>query len=265
MKVKTIYYKNTKVSYHDQGQGACMVFLHGYLENRRIWDPFLDYFKDTHRVLCMDIPGHGDSGVWAGSHLMDDLARALMAILNEEGIDRIWLIGHSMGGYVSMAFADLFPHALQGYVLFHSTCFADNEEKKLNRDREIALLRCGKMRQIVTVNIPRAFSDGNLDKFSTEVLRAQEIAFSVSDEGCRALLEGMKHRPDRSQVLSDPSLRLLIIGGMRDNYISAEVFEKLCALAPHARVCRLKESGHMGFIEEPEASARAIGAFMEGN
>ena len=76
--------------------------------------------------------------------------------------------------------------------------------------------------------------------------------------GVVAILNGMKQRPDRTHILKDPSIPLLLIGGMKDNYIPADVFEKLVFLAPHASVLRLKESGHMGFIEEPRVSAEAI-------
>jgi pimeloyl-ACP methyl ester carboxylesterase len=183
-------------------------------------------------------------------HRMEDLAGAVKAIMEVEGMEKIFLAGHSMGGYAVMAFAELFPERLLGYSLFHSTCFADNAEKRENRDREISLVHCGKKRQIVLVNIPKAFSTDNVDLMPEEVERARRIALENSDQGIIALLHGMKARPDRSVVLKDPSLPL----------IPTEVFEKLVEMAPHAQVLRLKESGHMGFIEEP---GKAVAAFME--
>ena len=96
------------------------------------------------RVLTLDLPGHGQSGIWGKVHSMDDLAGSVNAILEAENIEKVFLVGHSMGGYVAMAFAELFPEKLIGYSLFHSTCFADTEEKKKNRDREISLVFAGK-------------------------------------------------------------------------------------------------------------------------
>jgi pimeloyl-ACP methyl ester carboxylesterase len=193
---------------------------------------------------------------------MDDLAGAVKAVMDAEGLDKVFLIGHSMGGYAVMAFAELFPESLLGYSLFHSTCFADNQEKKANRDREISLVLCGKKRQIVLVNIPKAFSSDNVDLLSEEVERARQIALNTSDKGIIALLQGMKARPDRSEVLQNLKLPLLLVGGMKDNYIPVQVFDRLVALAPHARVLRLEESGHMGFIEEPEKVVRALDELM---
>ena len=244
--------------YSDRGTGPCLVLLHGYLESGEIWDSFAERIPMGYRLIIPDLPGHGRSGTFGETQSMDDLAGGVRAILEAEGLQKIFLVGHSMGGYVAMAFADLFPDKLQAYCLFHSTCFADSEEKKENRDREISLVLCGKKRQVVGVNIPKAFSVDHVDRMSEEVERARRIALECSDQGIIALLHGMKLRPDRSAVLKDPSLPIMLIGGMKDNYIPVEVFDKLVAMAPHARVLRLKESGHMGFVEEPEKVVPAL-------
>ncbi|MEN8157520.1 MAG: alpha/beta hydrolase, partial [Bacteroidota bacterium] len=252
MKEKRLIHRGAEVYYTDQGRGACIVLLHGYLETWEIWKDFAASLAGNFRVISMDLPGHGRSGRWGEEHSMEDLAGSVKAVCEAEEIDRIGLVGHSMGGYVTMAFAELYPDLLWGYALFHSTCFADTDEKRVNRDREISLVLCGKKLQIVNVSIPKAFADDNTERLKKEVSFAQDIALQCEDQGIVAILNGMKSRPDRSHVLSNPALPLLLIGGMKDNYIPVEVFEELVALAPHARVLRLEESGHMGFIEEPE-------------
>jgi len=255
---KRIEYRGICLTYSDIGEGSCIVLIHGYLENGRVWQQFIDGFPGGFRFIVPDLPGHGDSESWGKMHTMDELAEAVLAILDVEGISKVFLAGHSMGGYVSMAFADLFPDRLSGYALVHSTPFADTEEKKENREREISLVLCGKKRQIVQVNIPKAFSTKNLDRMSVEVERLKQMALSCPDQGIIALLNGMKERPDRTSVLKNPKLPLLLIGGMKDNYIPVEIFEKLVSMAPHAQVLRLEESGHMGFMEEPEQVIRTF-------
>ncbi len=259
---KHIDFKGIEMAYTDRGVGTCLVLLHGYLETGEIWDSFSRLLLKDYRVIVPDLPGHGNSGTWGTMHSMDDLAGAIRAVMEAEGLDKIFLVGHSMGGYVVMAFADLFPEKLLGYSLFHSTCFADNEEKQANREREISLVLCGKKRQIILVNIPKAFSSDNMNRMPEEIERARRIALGNSDQGIIALLQGMKKRPDRSAVLENQKLPLLLIGGMKDNYIPLEVFDRLEAMAPHARVLRLEESGHMGFIEEPEKVVVALGEFL---
>ncbi len=260
---KSIKYNNVEVVYTIRGKGPCIVLLHGYLETGEVWKGFADRFLPRYRVLTPDLPGHGRSGSWGKVHSMDDLAGSLFSILRSEGIHEIFLVGHSMGGYVAMAFAENYSERLCGYSLFHSTCFADSEEKKMNRDREISLVLCQKKRQIINVNIPKSFANDNVEKCIDEVARLKNLALSNPDNGIVAILNGMKQRPDRTSVLKDRQLPLLLIGGMKDNYIPVNVFEKLILLAPHSSVLKLGESGHMGFIEEPEAAANAIIAMME--
>jgi pimeloyl-ACP methyl ester carboxylesterase len=256
--VKKTSFKNSDVAYSDQGEGPCFVLLHGYLETRHIWKGFVEQFPEGFRVIAIDIPGHGESGTWGDNHQMDDLASAVLAVIKSEQLDKVFMVGHSMGGYVVMAFAQLFPERLLGYSLLHSTCFADSEEKRHNRDREISLVLCRKKSQIINLNIPKAFAEENVEMLEIEVERAKNIAHTNSEAGIVAILNGMKDRPDRTPVLEDPELPVLLVGGLKDNYIPKEVFERLVSLAPHASVLRLSESGHMGFIEEPESVSRAL-------
>lgn len=255
---KQIQYRGIQTVYSDTGQGPCIVLLHGYLESGKIWQRFTEQFHAGFRFIVPDLPGHGDSGTWGKIHTMDELAGAVSSILDAEGIDRVFLAGHSMGGYATMAFADLFPERLYGYALVHSTPFADTQEKRDNRDREISLVLCGKKRQIVMVNIPKAFAATNLDRMSQKVQWLRQMALTCPDEGIIALLNGMKERPDRTHILQRSELPLLLIGGMKDNYIPVNVFDSLLKLAPHAKALRLEESGHLGFIEEQELVVRAF-------
>ena len=259
---KDITHRGQKLYYTDSGSGACLVLLHGYLESGAIWEPFAARLSRHYRVIVPDLPGHGRSGTWGAVHTMEDLAGAIRAVADAEDLGRFLLVGHSMGGYVTMAFASLYPERLTGYVLFHSTCFADNEEKKRNRQREISLVRCGKKCQIINVNIPKGFASDQAEHLNDQVERARKIALENPEEGIIAILNGMMQRPDRTHTLKDSTLPVLLIGGMKDNYIPVELFEKLVGLAPHARVLRLAGSGHMGFLEEPEPAAEAILAMM---
>ena len=256
--VKKTTHKNIDIIYSDHGEGTCFVLLHGYLETREIWHEFVEQFPEGFRLISIDLPGHGESGTWGTHHQMDDLANSVFAVLKAEQLEKVFLVGHSMGGYVVMAVAQFFPERLLGYSLLHSTCFADSEEKRRNRDREISLIHCRKKSQIINVNIPKAFAEDNLDRLETEVEQAKSIAHTNSEDGIVAILNGMKDRPDRTSVLQNPELPVLLIGGMKDNYITAGVFEKLVSLAPHATVLRLTNSGHMGFIEEPERVTQAL-------
>ena len=251
---KFLDYKGAGIHYTIEGSGTALFFLHGYLESSEIWNGFTDRFAGSFRVICMDIPGHGRSGLLGEVHEMREMARVAAAVLDAEGIETAVMIGHSMGGYVTMEFVHQFPERTLGYSLFHSTCFADNEEKRQNREREISLILCGKKLQIIRTNIPKAFADEHLESMEESVARAIEVASGSSEEGTVALLRGMMNRNDHSDLLKRTQPPPMIIWGERDNYIGRPVFDKLVGLAPHASLAVLKNSGHMGFIEESDCA-----------
>lgn len=259
---KSIDHKGVKLSYIKEGKGESLIFLHGYLEAKEIWSDFTPWFTDQFKVICIDLPGHGNSDLFGHVHEMDDLASAVNAVMLHENIEQSVLIGHSMGGYVVMSFADMFPEKLRGYCLFHSTCFADDEEKRKNRDREIGLIKCGKKNQIIRTNIPKCFADSNIETMDSEVQRVKEMAMKSSDDGIVALIRGMKSRKDHTDTLRRSIPAPLIIWGEGDNYISKEVFEKLTVISPKAPIVVLNKSGHMGFIEEPEITYSEILTYL---
>jgi len=260
---KIIDYQGRKISYSIEGKGEALLFIHGYLENAEIWSGFTSRFTDKYRVLCVDVPGHGNSEVIGQVHEMEEMARIISMILQSETISKVVVFGHSMGGYITMEFLNLYPEMTRGYCLFHSTCFADNEEKKLNRDREISLVLCGKKMQIIHTNIPKAFASDYIHTNKAEVEKAKEIAVSCSDQGIIALLNGMKARKDHSTLLSASSVPPMLIWGRKDNYISEEVFTKLVSLAPHATILILNHSGHMGFLEEADCVYTGIMNYLD--
>src|ERR1051325_7814449 len=118
---KTYIYQGFSMSYTMQGAGPCVVLLHGFCENKTIWEPFIFSLQERHTIINIDLPGHGKSAVVGPVHSMDECAQIVKEILVSENIETACIIGHSMGGYVGIAFAALFPGAVKGLCLFHST------------------------------------------------------------------------------------------------------------------------------------------------
>jgi pimeloyl-ACP methyl ester carboxylesterase len=256
-------YKNTEVRYKDEGYGVPMVLLHGYLESLDIWESFANRLAGNYRVIRPDIPGHGKSGLMGSVHTMQLMAESVKALLDKLSVNKCILIGHSMGGYITMAFVDAYPERLMGFSLFHSTPYADTDEKKTNRDREIDLVKKGKKDLIVHTNIPKSFANENIDKLKIEITRAIEIGRKTPDEGIIALLEGMKQRSDRSEVILKSHVPLLWIFGRKDNYINFEQAFDNARINNNSEKIILENSGHMGFIEEPEKSLQGIQSFIK--
>jgi pimeloyl-ACP methyl ester carboxylesterase len=260
--ISTVEYKNTFLRYSDEGTGNVVVLLHGYLESLEIWNGFGDVLSSDYRVICPDLPGHGRSGVWSALDTMAIMADAVKHVLDFLGIGRAVVIGHSMGGYAALAFEDFYPEVTIGFGLFHSHARPDPEDKKLNRDREIELVRAGKKQQFININIPNAFASENHSMFKERIDWAKKIALATPDEGIIQALEGMKARPDRRDVLKASADPVLVIAGRKDHYIPFEIYEEHFHLARNTDVLILENSGHMGFIEEKQKSLEGVRKFL---
>ncbi|HEX3010348.1 MAG TPA: alpha/beta hydrolase [Bacteroidales bacterium] len=260
--LKSVPFHNSSVHFDDLGSGKVIVLVHGYLETMEIWSEFARQLAKTYRVIVIDVPGHGKSGKVGNIHPMDLMADAINSVLTFLRIEKCFLVGHSMGGYVALAFMAKYRYKVNGICLFHSTPFADTEEKKTKRDREIALIREGKKDVLFNANIPNGFATDNLNALAAQVERAKAIAAHNSEEGIMALIEGMKARPDRQNLLKETGLPILFILGKKDNYIPYDLMHSVAQRSATGEILTLQNSGHMGFIEEPEICLQTLGSFV---
>lgn len=263
MTEKFIMAGQTALHVCDSGAGErCVVLLHGYLESMQVWDSFVPLLYKRVRVVTLDLPGHGISEVRGACHTMEYLADVVWEAMRALGIARYTVVGHSMGGYVALALAERHPEALDGLVLLSSTPNADTEEKRENRRREIELVRSGRKETLARVAPGAGFAPENRTRLAEAIEELTEQVFLTEDAGIVALLNGMIARPDRNAMLRACPVPQLFILGREDAYIPVGAAEAMAAQHPQARVVWLARSGHMGFLEEPEAAARALLDFM---
>lgn len=254
---------STALHIADSGVGEkCVVLLHGYLESMYVWDDFAPLLTPSVRVITVDIPGHGISEVKGEVHTMEMVADVLHQMLKSLEIERVTMVGHSMGGYVALAFCARYPEQLDGLVLLSSTPNPDTEAKRENRRREIALVRAGKKDALARVAPEAGFAEQNRRRLRSYIDDLTECVHIIEDDGIVALLGGMMERADQNEMLRKSAVPQLFILGKKDGYIPVEVAEEIVANHPQAQVAWLEESGHMGFIEEPEACAEALLKFV---
>lgn len=254
---------STALHIADSGVGEkCVVLLHGYLESMYVWDDFAPLLTPSVRVITVDIPGHGISEVKGEVHTMEMVADVLHEMLKSLEIERVTMVGHSMGGYVALAFCARYPEQLDGLVLLSSTPNPDTEAKRENRRREIALVRAGKKDALARVAPEAGFAEQNRRRLKSYIDDLTECVHITEDDGIVALLGGMMERVDQNEMLRKSAVPQLFILGKKDGYIPVEVAEEIVANHPQAQVAWLEESGHMGFIEEPEACAEALLKFV---
>ncbi len=244
------------------GEGLPVVLLHGFLEDKTTWQPFSQELAKHFKVLAVDIPGHGKSDLPNDNPSIPDFAKTILPVLDEEQIDKAFVIGHSMGGYIASAFADLHPERLSALCLFHSTPFADSDGKKIIRDVTIQKVKDGKKGALCRNHAPKVFASKNLAKFIKEIKRNEEIALSIDQDTIIATLTSMRNRQDYSQSIKNLQQPLLYIEGKSDNFIPYNFITKKYLPEKH-QITSLSDSGHIGFLEEPKESLEAIITFSE--
>ena len=263
MKEKFIMAGDTALHVADSDRGErCVVLVHGYLESMYVWDDFVPLLTPHVRVVTVDVPGHGVSQVLGEVHTMEMMADVLHGMLDALGIGRATFVGHSMGGYISLAFCAKYPERMDGLVLLSSSPCPDDETKRENRRREIALVRAGKKDVLAHVAPETGFAVQNRERLKDYIEDLVEQVHVTEDEGIVALLGGMIARVDQNAMLRVSRVPQLFILGRHDNYIPVEAAERFVADNPQAQVVWLEASGHMGFIEEPERCAAAILGFV---
>jgi pimeloyl-ACP methyl ester carboxylesterase len=256
-------FRGGRIHYTDSGNGTVIVLLHGYLESSEVWNGFAEKLALSFRVLNLDLPGCGLSDVYGEVHSMEFMAMAIKELIDSLGSEKVFLTGHSLGGYVALAFLELFPDQLSGYSLFHSQPFPDSPEALDKRKREIGIVKMGKKNLMYPDNVVRMFAPSNLEKFSDALQRSIDIASRIPGEGIIAVLNGMMIRPSRLSFMEQGKVPCLWILGSMDNYIPCDLIRTQVNLPSDARVVVLSNSGHMGFIEEEELSVKIITDFVK--
>ncbi|HRT90783.1 MAG TPA: alpha/beta hydrolase [Bacteroidales bacterium] len=261
---KYFHHLGKKIYYSEYGSGPAIVLIHGYLETSDIWESFAVRLADGYKVLAIDLPGHGGSDVYSGTHTMEFMAEVTERLLFATGTEKAFLTGHSMGGYVTLAFLEKFPHKLTGYCLFHSHPFADTREVKERRKNDITLVESGRKFMLVAESVRKMYANDNLEKFKTALEKSKSIAGSIRPEGITAVLKGMMERPSRLHLMENESIPFLWILGAKDNYIDSGSMKNRVKMPAGSELHILENSGHMGFIEEEEKSAAIIHSFVKG-
>jgi pimeloyl-ACP methyl ester carboxylesterase len=249
------------VGYRDAGRGFPVMLVHGFPVDGSVWDYQAARLKKKFRLLIPDLPGSGSSPL-TQDLTMEDLAACLHDILEQEGVDRCIMIGHSMGGYATLAFAEKYASRLQGFGLFHSTAFADSEEKRQGRLRSIDMMERYGAGVFLRQMLPGLFAR----KYRSEQKPAlQALLQSKEDADTKsftAYYRAMMERPDRTAVLREARTPVLFVIGKEDTAAPAAHVLKQVTLPPVSEVHLFDDAAHMAMVELPEASTRVLDGFL---
>lgn len=254
-----LHYKNINISYTDTGKGTAIVMLHGFLENKTMWDSYVAEFSKKHRVITIDLLGHGSTGCIGYIHTMEDMADAVHYVIHELRIRKVIVVGHSMGGYVALAFAELYPDMLKGIVLQNSTARADSDERKVNRDRAIKAVKRD-YTSFVRLAIANLFSEENRERCSEAIEQLRAEALKTPLQGIVAALEGMKVRKDREVILHFAPYPIMLVLGKKDQSL---IYDEHIDQTEGTNVKIVTYAdGHMSHIENHENLKKELHTFL---
>lgn len=255
-------YKNTPVHFTDVGKGKCVVLLHGFLENITMFDALTEVLQTKYRVVCVDLLGHGKTGNIGYVHTMNDMAAMVKQVLQSLKIKTFYLLGHSMGGYVALEIAQQNMNAVKGLVLLNSTAAADTEEKKIGRDRAIAVVK-ENHQSFIRNSIPMLFRSKCRTLFAKEISVVKKQALLTPQQGIIAALEGMKIREDKVDFFRTANFPKLMIIGKKDPVLKLDLLLEQ-VFNTNIETVQLA-NGHMSLIEDQTETIQAIKMFLKNN
>ena len=245
------------LNYEISGNGKeNLVLLHGFMENILIWEDLEDYLSKKFRLIKIDLPGHGRSDIYGEVHTMELMAEKVKDVTDKLKLDKFHLLGHSMGGYTSLAFAEKFPEVLKSLTLFFSTYYPDDEEKKEQRRKSFRIIT-ENFKTYVGAGIPNLFNPNEKDILEGKIELAKEIAFSTKPEGALACVKGMIERTDKKAVLENLDAKILVFAGKHDNAVKTDIMIKNLPDKTNIKSYVL-DCGHNGHWEKPEICAAVI-------
>ena len=255
-----VSFRNANIHCYTEGKGRCIVLLHGFLGSSEVWKYIVPYLSSSFKVICIDLPGHGKSDCIGYAHSMELMADAVYAVLKHFKIKKCVLVGHSMGGYVSLAFAQKYSEFVKGLCLFHSTAYPDSEEKKKDRNRAIKIIKTNP-KLFIQPMIKNLFSKKLLPYLSNELKLATKIAMQTPVQGIIAALVGMRDRPSYLPVIKYAPFPVMMIIGKYDNVLPANILLEQCEMIPHKTCLFLEYEGHFGQLENPKFTGISIRKF----
>ncbi|RIW18405.1 alpha/beta hydrolase [Algoriphagus lacus] len=247
------------IHFFEKGNGQPLVLIHGFCETGKMWEDFSEKLSKEFRVICPDLPGFGDSPISGDKISLEEVSVILEDWLESNRIENPIVIGHSLGGYVSLALLELMGNRIKAIGLFHSTAFPDDADKKEMRNRTIAFLKNNGVEKFVTSFVPPLFPENRRAELSREIESAIEDAKRSSLNGLVAYSAAMRDRKDRVEVLRNFSGPKLLIAGTEDGAVKIE--SSRAQKDAFSSYAELEGVGHMGMVEERQKTLEIVRNF----
>ena len=248
----------TDLFFEQRGKGSNVILIHGFPMHHKVWDSFSARFTNSYKVITPDLPGFGKSPLLSPGFSLAQVADQLIQLVLEKSFGDSVLIAHSLGGYVALAMAEKRPDLFRGLGLFHSTAYADSEEKKTSRNKAVEFINKNGAKAFATNFITPLFSDPH----HGAIEKVKSIAAESKEGAVIGYTLAMRDRPDQTKTLKSFKKPTLFLAGEKDPGIPVDSIHRQAAECQKPEIHVLSNVAHMAMFERPEEAASKINSFL---
>ncbi|MBZ0246899.1 MAG: alpha/beta hydrolase [Cyclobacteriaceae bacterium] len=246
------------LNYKIRGQGLPVIFIHGFCETGEIWDSFVNELSKNFQVITLDLPGFGLSELAKTNSSLQEIGNDLNAWVLEQRLKNPIVLGHSLGGYISLAMVEQMPSLYSAFGLIHSTSRADTDEKRLNRNKVMAFVKEHGVETFVKSFVPGLYHQ----KDHPSIDFVHQIALKTPESTFLSYTAAMRDRPSNEKLIANFTKPILIVGGEKDSVIDIDSLREQAALNDLVSFHSLPEVGHMGMFEASSQLEEIVSNFV---
>jgi pimeloyl-ACP methyl ester carboxylesterase len=251
-----------KLFFYESGDGFPVVFIHGFCESNSMWKSLSEVLSDEFRIICPDLPGFGKSLLPDNDFSLSEIGDELVSWLKSLGIDKCIVIGHSLGGYISLEILRKHHDYVKGIGLFNSSAFEDSLDKKENRNQLIEFIHRHGVEPFLKTFVPSLFYPKTAEKHKKTIASIREEGLSIKQESVIKYAVAMRDRGDSVDLLKLYHERILLIAGEFDQNIPLPKSKEMAKILDNENSYIIPNSAHMSLFEQRELCYEAIGNFV---
>jgi pimeloyl-ACP methyl ester carboxylesterase len=251
------------IHYEVSGKGYPVVFLHGYGETHKIWNHYRKKLSEKYKVITPDLPGFGKSDSLPYEHSLDMVANSIYDCLKKLNIAECIIMGHSLGGYVTLEIAKRFPNIVSQIGLIHSSALGDSDEKKEGREKSIEFIQRHGVKKFIESFVPMLFHENHRNRLQDTIQSIVEEGSKIPEKTLTDYMLAMRDRSDSLDFIKEFEGSILYVYGEEDSSIPVALSKSQIKFMKHPYLKNLPKTGHMGMFEEEEEVLQAISKFIE--
>jgi YbgC/YbaW family acyl-CoA thioester hydrolase len=245
-----------------RGEGAPVVFIHGFPFDRTMWRHQLAGLSRWKRI-ALDLRGAGASSAPADGYSVAQYADDVVQVLDTLGIDRAVVCGLSLGGYVLFDLLRRHAGRIRAAVFCNTKATADSPEAKRGRDEMTALAEREGVGAVAERLLPQLLAPATVTAQPDVVAHVRDMIGRTPLPGLVGALRALRDRPDSTPMLGSIGVPVLAVAGEEDKIAPVDVMRAMAAAIPGAQFAVIPAAGHLAPLEQPLATSRVVADFLD--